>query len=325
MRKVELNHDVTGKNGQFARRLDCANRGARPVTERAMPPSHITLVILATLAWGGNIPAIKLGLNEMSPFLFLSLRFLGLLILMLPWLRWRRGRMKDLVVVSLLLGPLHFGIMFVGMDLVADASVVAVLAQLNVPFAAILGVVVLGERIRIWRGAGIGLAFIGVMVMMFEPRVFQDRLGVALVIFSAFMYAMAAVRIRRLQDVGVFELQAMMAAVSVPVLLALSFVLETGQAEQVAALTTQGYVALAYTIVMASLFGHGVSYFLLQRNPVSTVTPFFLLTPVFGVVLSVIILHEVLSPRMIAGALVTFAGVAVVTYRERMRAVETGR
>jgi len=125
--------------------------------------------------------------------------------------------------------------------------------------------------------------------------------------------------------VGVFELQAMMAAVSVPVLLTLSFLFEAGQAHELAGLTTRGYLALGYTIVIASLFGHGVSYFLLQRNPVSTVTPFFLLTPVFGVLLSVAILDEVLTSRMIAGAFVTFVGIAVVTLRERRRALAMGR
>ncbi|RMF09838.1 MAG: EamA family transporter, partial [Alphaproteobacteria bacterium] len=163
----------------------------------AMSPFYMVLAALATLAWGGNIPAIKLGLQEMSPFLFLSLRFLGLLILMLPWLRWRPGRMRDLLVVALLLGPLHFGVLFVGMDLIADASVVAVLSQLTVPFSTILGVTLLGERIGIWRTGGIVLAFLGVVVMMFEPRVFGDTPGVALVVFSAFAYALAAVRIRR--------------------------------------------------------------------------------------------------------------------------------
>lgn len=280
---------------------------------------HIFLAIFATFAWGANVPAIKIGLEEMSPLLYVALRFVCLLLMMLPWIRWRPGKMLSLIGIGLFLGPLHFGVLFLGMEMVTDASTAAILTQLTVPFATILGVVILGERVGVWRTAGLTLAFLGVMVMMFEPRVFNDILGVLLLVCSALSYATGAVLIRRIERVGVFELQGVMALVSVPILLGLSYVFESGQATQVANMTVRGWGALLYTAIMASVVGHGLSYFLFQRNPVSAVAPYFLLTPIFGVLMSVILLDEVLTVRLIAGALITFAGVALVTFRERQK------
>lgn len=289
-----------------------------------MPPLHVLFAVVVTMAWGLNIVMVKLGLEDMPPFLFAALRFLGLLVLMLPWLRWRPGRMRPILTVAMVLGPFHFGLVFLGIDLVRDGSVAAVTAQLSVPFATLLGFLVLGERIRFWRGMGVALAFGGVMVMLFEPRVFNDWVGVLLLVASAFFYAVSAILLRRADNFSIFELHGLMAIVSVPPLLAMSYLFEEGQGQAIAALSGQGYMALAYTIVIASMFAHGLSYFLLQRNPVSSVTPYFLLTPVFGVFFSVIFLDEVLTGRMIAGALVTFMGIAVVTFRERQRALSKG-
>lgn len=290
----------------------------------SMPFHHILFAVLVTMVWGLNIPMVKLGLQELPPFLFTALRFLGLLALTLPWLRWRSGRMGPILKVALVLGPFHFGLVFLGIDQVRDGSVVAVIAQLSVPISTLLGVLVLGERIRFWRGLGVVLAFTGVMVMMFEPRVFDDWVGVLLLILAAFFYAISAVMLRRADNFSVFELHSLMALVSIPLLLGMSFVFEEGQGEAILAMSGQGYMALGYTVVVGSMLGHGLSFFLLQRNPVSSVTPYFLLTPVFGVFFSLLILNESLTVRMMAGGAITFAGIAVVTLRERRRALQKG-
>lgn len=288
-----------------------------------MPPLHVLLAVLVTLAWGLNIPFVKIGLEELPPLFFTALRFCGLLILMLPWLRWRPGKMGPIIRVALILGPLHFGLVFLGMDMV-DGSVAAIVAQLSVPFSTLLGVIVLGERIRFWRGLGILLAFGGVMLMLFEPRVFRDMTGVLLLMMAAFFYAVSAILLRRAENFSVFELHGLTALLSIPVMLGASYMFETGQAEALKGLSGSGYLSLGYTVVFGSVVGHGMSYFILQRNPVSSVTPYYLLTPVFGVFFSILILDESLTVRMVGGALMTFLGIAVVTFRERQRALEKG-
>jgi O-acetylserine/cysteine efflux transporter len=60
-----------------------------------------------------------------------------------------------------------------------------------------------------------------------------------------------------------------------------------------------------------------------QRYPVTSVAPITTLSPVFSVILSVILLGEVLSTRLVVGGVITLAGVVIITLRER-RIVDTG-
>jgi len=63
-------------------------------------------------------------------------------------------------------------------------------------------------------------------------------------------------------------------------------------------------------------------YFLIQRYEVSLVGPLTLLAPVLGIIFSVTLLGEGLTWRIVAGAVVTLAGVAVVAARQSSAAGE---
>lgn len=289
-----------------------------------MPFPHLAFLIFIALLWGGNFVAVKIGLTEVSPLFLSALRFMAVLVLLAPWLRIKHGQMKGIFWIALAGGPLHFGAIFVGLHLIGTAASAAMLAQLSVPCAILMAMIFLGERVGVWRLAGIGLAFLGVAVMSFDPAVFRHLDGVAVMVLSQIAYGVAAILMRNLKGVSVFELQAWMALYSAPVLLAASFVFETGQWEQLANLSWTGIGAIAYTVIGASILGHGGVYYLYQRHPVSVITPYLLLTPICGVLAAVLVLGEVLTPRMMMGGVVIFAGVALVTLREQQRARRMG-
>ncbi len=284
-----------------------------------MSTSHILLAIMVTLAWGGNFVAVKVGLTELEAFLFCGIRFLLMFFLLLPWLRWKKGLMKPVFWAALCGGPLHFGAIFVGIDLLDNASTAALLTQLGVPFATIFGVIFLGERIGWWRIGGLTLAFLGIVVMSFDPRIFGFWQGTLVMVVAQLFYAGSAILMRKVKGVSMLEMQAWMAAVSAPLLLMVSVMIESNQIEQLMNIDLKGVTALTYTIIISSILGHGVAYFLFQRHPVSDVAIFFLLAPVFGAASSVLMLNEDLTLRMIAGGVIVFVGVAVVTFRERYK------
>lgn len=289
-----------------------------------MTPRQILFVLLIAIVWGGNFVAIKVGLDDFSPLFFCFLRFFVILILLLPWLRIKPGQMKPLLWTAFTGGPVHFAAIFLGLAMIGGAASAAMLSQLSAPLALLLAVIFLGERIGIWRIMGMALAFAGVAVMSFDPRVFDHLDGVGVLILSQLAYASAAVLMRQLKGVSVFELQAWMGLVSAPVLLVVSLLTETGQWEQLRSMTWSGGGALAYTVLGASIFGHGGIYLLYQRHPVSVITPYLLITPLCGVLAAIVFLGEAVTERMILGGLIIFAGVAVVTVREQQRARRMG-
>jgi O-acetylserine/cysteine efflux transporter len=286
-----------------------------------MTLQHFLLMVLICTIWGFNFVAAKVGVNELPPLLFTGLRFLVLALILVPFLKPAAGRMSDVLKIAFFNGPLHFALMFIGVSLTA-ASVVAVVVQLTVPFATVLSIVMLGEIVHWRRWAGIAMTFAGVMIISFDPQVFDSLAGVAFAATGALAAAVATVLMRRLTGVGVFQLQAWTATVAAPSLLLASLLFESGQLQAVGNADMSGWAALLFTAVGASLIGHNVYFWLLQRYEVSLIAPLSLLSPILGVVFGIWLLDEPLTARLVIGAAIAFAGVAVLAIRGRQR-VET--
>ncbi len=122
-----------------------------------MKPVHLAFVVVINLLWGFNIVAGKVGVMEFKPMFFTFLRFVVLAIVLLPFLRVRKGRMHLVFAIAMMTGGLHFALMYSGLYLSADVSTVAIAIQLVVPFSTILSIVFLKEVIRWKRWLGIVL------------------------------------------------------------------------------------------------------------------------------------------------------------------------
>lgn len=288
-----------------------------------MAPVHLAFMVLICLIWGFNFVAAKVGLGELPPFLFTALRFMLVASLLSPFLRLHRGRMGDVVGIAVFAGSLHFGLIFLGLT-ITDASVAAVVAQLNVPFSVLLSIVWLGEEVRWRRWTGIAVAFAGTVLIGLDPHVIPDLSGVLLVALAALSMAVAMMLMRRLQRVRPLELQSWIAFLSWPPLLLMSLAVEGNQWEVMAQAPAAAWAALAYTAVGASIIGHAGFYYLLQRYEVSLTGPLTLMAPVFGMVFGITLLGEPLTWRIGAGAALTLMGVLMIAVRARPQAAAPG-
>ncbi|HXH02259.1 MAG TPA: EamA family transporter [Candidatus Competibacteraceae bacterium] len=280
-----------------------------------MAPVDSLLALVANLAWAFNFIAGKVGVSHFPPLLFTGLRFLILLLVLLPWLRPVPDRVGALVQIGLTLGVAHFALMFLGLSASADVSSVAIAGQLYVPFSALLAVLWLGERLDAKRLIGIATAFAGVLVIGFDPIVFQHLDALAYIVGASVMMALATVQMRRIQGVGVFTLQAWVALLGAPGQLLLSAWLEQGQWAAIASASWLEWAAPAYSAIGSSLVGHGLVYYLLRRYPVSVTAPLMLLTPVLAVTLGVVVWGDRLTWKLLLGGFLTLAGVAALTVR----------
>lgn len=283
----------------------------------------LALMLLINLIWGLNLIASKWGVNAFPPVFFTALRFIVVALVLLPVLRVPRGQMRTLLAAAVLSGPVAFAVLFIGVDLVRDVSMVAIASQLSVPLSTLLSVWLLGERIRWRRWLGIGLAFSGIVVISLDPRAFAYWDGLLLVALSCLANSFGLIFIKRLQGIRALQLQAWVAAVGAPVLLALSLITESGQMQAIAAADARAWAAVAYTAVLSSLVAHTGWYYLLSRYPVTSLSPLTLLSPVFGVFFGVTLLHDQLTWRMLLGGAMTLVGVFIVLLRER-KLVDTG-
>lgn len=281
-----------------------------------MKSRDLALILLINLIWSFFFIAAKFSLAHFPPFMFTTIRFALLLAVLFPFLKIHRGQMKPVLATALALGVLTFGFVFAGLAL-SDASVVAVASQLGVPFSVMLSVLVFGERASVRRWLGISIAFGGVMIICFDPSAFRFLAGMVLVVIGVFCGSTAAVFQRQIKDVGLFQLMAWVAALATPTMAALSFTFEDGQIEAVRSADWAVWAGCLYVAYASTLIGDVGYYSLLRRYDVSLTAPLILLTPVFAVAFSVVLLGETLTWRMSIGGVVALAGVLLVSLRDR--------
>ncbi len=281
---------------------------------------EVAVLIVMCAVWGLHFTVVKSIVAAAPPIFYAAIRMTLVAMILAPLLRWRRGRMRDVFIAGAGLGLFNYALLFTGLKH-ATASASAVAMDLYAPFAVLLSIAFLGERIGLIRASGVLLAFGGVAVIAIggegaEPGA-RVGLGVGFVAAAAFSEAVGAIGVKR--SAGAFrpfELLAWFAVIGAAGLWPLTAIFETGQVEALrAGDPLRLAAAVAYSAFCASMIGHTAYYWLLQRLPVTKVAPATLLTTVIAVAAGVVILGEPFSVPLVVGAGLTITGVATVMIR----------
>lgn len=278
---------------------------------------HFLFVIFICLVWGFTFVAGKASVVELPPIFFTGLRFLSLSLVLIPFLKPVKGYMREMFLISLAMGSVHFSLFYGGMSLASNVSTVAVASQLAVPFSTVLSIFFLGENVGWRRWFGIALSFCGVIVIGFDPAIADERLGLLMVIGAALTASIGTIIMKRIVHTGVFQMQAWTAFFSWPILFVVSFVFEQGQVASLQAASWYAIGGIFYTALGASLIGHAGMYYLLQRYDVSLVSPLTLMAPVFGISFGVLLWGDEPGLRFWLGSTLTLFGVLVIALRRR--------
>lgn len=277
-----------------------------------MPLRDWLLAIGVVSLWGLNFIAVKVAAQAFPPFLLTSLRFGLVAIFLAPLFRPQPHHWRGIIGVAAVLGVGHFGLMFVGVTGM-DAASAAIMTQLGVPFSALLAWIFFGEKLGLGRAGGMILAFGGVALLAGEPNL-KSLAPMGILVVSMLFWAASNVQIKRLGDINPLVLNGWMSVFASPMLLALSFGLESGHA-QVAAHVLDDWrplAAVAFSVVGSSLIAYTIWYGLLRRHPMNKVVPVTLLGPVVAVISGHLVLGEPITWQKIVGGALTILGVAVV-------------
>lgn len=261
-----------------------------------------------SLAWGSSYLLMKVGLEGISPFNLIALRFgiafATMCLIFFP--KVRSVNIKDLSR-GLLMGTLLFVLftaLVYGVSL-TTASTAGFLASTTVVMVPILESVLkrrLPGRTVVF---SILLAVAGLYLLTVKEG-FSLDLGSVYCLVAAFFYAVYIIVFDRISKQGeTFIISIVQLGVASLLGGAFMFLFETpqlpGTAVQWAAMLGLGIVCSAYGFVIQPLA---------QRYTSSErIGLIFSLEPVFSALLSYVFLHEVLSIRGYAGAALIFAGV----------------
>jgi O-acetylserine/cysteine efflux transporter len=291
-----------------------------------MPARDLALILLVCLAWAGNFIAGARGMLQFTPFVFMALRFIILLLLLAPFLRLPpAGQRLRLVAVCLFMGALHFTTLFVALDRSEDVSSIAIVQQTYIPMAVIMAILLLGERTG-WRTLVATLvAFIGVLVIGFDPMVMSQLDVLFITLMSALFQALGSIYQRGIKGVGVLNFQAWTAVIALPVMITASLITEQNQLEMIFTAELADWSTVLYSVLIASIVGHGLFFQLVQRHPVSAVMPYLQLTPVFAVLFGILLWGDRPGWRLYLGGAAVMLGILIITLRARKKSIAGGK
>lgn len=282
-----------------------------------MRVSDFLRLMLCCLCWAGNlaVSAWALGSSPVPPFMLACIRSIIVLVCMSPFLlikppkHWIR-----LAVVCACVGPLHLGFLYTGLQ-TASASGSSIVAQMLIPFATILSVLFLKEKIGGIRGLGIIGAFIGTIVMVYEPGALSFDMGLISIVIAYFSLAVGSVLMKKVGDVD-WRQYVVWVALMVFVSMGLATALfETNQAQVWASSKWPLLITAVYAALAVSIIAHGQYFELIKKYEVSLIVPLTLIMPVFACILGVVFLKETIFLRYYLGAALILPCVYIIAKR----------
>ncbi|MEU9777993.1 MULTISPECIES: EamA family transporter [Streptomyces] len=281
-----------------------------------MPLSHVALAAAVAAVWGVNFVVIEIGLDHFPPLLFSALRFLAaavpaVFLVGRPTVGWRW-----IVGVGLVLGVAKFGLLFTGMDQGAPAGLSSLVLQVQAVFTALFAFAALGERPGPARWAGMAVAAGGIGLAAYDEGGSGTFTGFLLVIAAAACWGVSNVLTRRAAPPDALGFMVWVSTVPVLPLLGLSLLLEGPERdlEALRSLDWTGAGVVVYVAWVTTVFGFGAWGFLMRHHPASSVAPFSLLVPVFGMSSAALLLGEGVGPLRWCAAALLVGGVALTSF-----------
>jgi O-acetylserine/cysteine efflux transporter len=280
------------------------------------------LAILAIIVtWGLNNAAAKVATAHLPPMMVGGLRFALALLFLFPFIKPPFPELKKLLVIMLLSGPIHFGLVYVAFGMGKSLSPLVVASQLWIPFTAVAAWKMLGETMRLPAVIGLIIAFVGVAWMSLDPHGAKDLPATVLIVAASACWAVATILVRQTPGVKPLKMQGMTAVIAAPALIAMSFAFEPRVVERVTTAPAVAWACVAFAGVVSTIGASALLFWLVQRREAGRVTPYFLLTPLVSCTIGILFMGDLVTPQLIIGGAATMVGVALVALTEK-RAVK---
>lgn len=286
----------------------------------------IGALILVTVIWGGGFVASDIALESMKPFQIMMVRFLLASVLMGVISRGQRKseeKLKDragaikagvLMGVTLFMG---FAFQIIGLQYTTPSKN-AFLTALNVVIVPFIAFVILKKKIGAKGIIGAVMSVLGVALLSLNGN-FTVSLGDGLTLFCAVGFAFQIFftsEFVKKYPASVLNTAQMFTAF---VLSAISLMIFGENDFQV---TTQGWLSALYLGVVSTTICYLLQTACQKYIDETKAAIILSMESVFGTIFSILILHEVVTVRMVIGCAVILAAVIISNMSETSEKIE---
>jgi len=274
----------------------------------------ILLALCAPLLLGFGFAIAKPAMQQFPPFLLMGLRFTIAALILIWWFPIPKKLLKDLFIVSLIGGTLTYGLVYMGLNSV-DASSSILLVHTEVPFGVIIAYFLFKERPGIKNIFGIGIAFVGLFILLGAPNLEGKLIGVLLLLFGAFFWSLGMVMAKPLsKKIGGFAVTAWVSLFCGPMLLLGSFIFDGNTINYFVSADSKGWLIVAYLSLIMQPLAYGTWYHVMGRNPVHKVMPVMLLLPLTGLSTAIFLLGEEPTKQVFIGGAIILFGISLILF-----------
>ncbi|MGB1311068.1 MAG: EamA family transporter [Leucothrix sp.] len=281
--------------------------------------THQLQALLVTAIWGTNFVFIHIGLQELPPFTFATLRFALaafplILFLPKPNIPW-----KYLIAFGVFIGFGQFGFLFWAMQDNITPGLASLVVQTQVFFTILLATWLFSEGVKSIQIVALVISFSGLMLIGLFTDGQTTILGLFMVLFAAFCWASGNLIVKKVGKVDLIAFLAWSSIFSVPPLLLMAFYLEgsTLMLSSITQASAQAWLVVVWQTVGNTLIGYGLWNGLLHRYPAAAIAPWALLVPVFGMSASALFLDEVLPWWKMLAATLIISGLVINLFANR--------
>ena len=265
------------------------------------------------LAHGSAFPVAKLALNNsVPPILMASLRMGIVLIILIPFWKFKMPPKKyisSLIAFSISMGVMVYVFMNLSLYYSTIISPIIVGSQLAIPFGILASAIMIGENISKKKWILIFTAFIGIVIIFFDPNLANNFLGLFFASLMALFFGLAQVYSRQLKKLDTSLINASIGLIGFIFLFIISYLIEGNTVLSIKAINLDSWLLIFYQAIIVSLCAHLLMFYLYKFYTVGQIFPFYSLFPIFGIALTFLVFGEVPTVLFLIGGIIVISSV----------------
>ncbi len=282
-----------------------------------MTAKDICITLLLMCLWGLNFSAIKLGASQTDPILLTAFRFLFAVFPAIFFVKRPPEPVRYLLAYGLVFGLGVWGMMVWSINIGVSVGMAPLLMNMSLISSLVLGYFVFNELLSVNKLIGVVLSLAGVLVSLALSDGSMPLQALPLIMIAATSWSLLALIVKKSETKHVFAFSVWgMLFAPIP-LIAFAYILKGGQPfiDLPGQLNAQVWFSILFQAYPTTLFGYWLWNKLTLKYPLSTMAPFSLLTPIFGLLGGVLFYSEEVSLIKLLAFVLILSGLAVSQLR----------
>ncbi len=279
-------------------------------------------LLTACLFWAASFIATKIALASVPPITVVSLRLVISAFCFIIWIYirgedfniFRRSDLLQLAVLSIFGTGLHYGIQTIGLQYTtaSKGGVYAVTGPITI---LIIAAVFLKEKVTLRKGVGVGIALLGVIIVMgFDTIIDFDLsgnlLGDLLVLVSIVMWGIFTVMGKSITSkMSALKMTAAITIIGAVYMIPAAIVELKITGFQVLSIKSDAWLSILFLGVTCSFLATLLYVYALSLSESQKVGVYLYTIPLMTQVIAFFVLNEAIGISLLAGSVIVISGV----------------